>query len=207
MKTEAIIFACGTVLGAIGGFMAAKSKYESEAKEKEKDLREHYEEKLKKLKWENIKNDAKGDSKKSPDEDAEKPKYSADKGSINKYYSAIHKSGYVSPNVPIRNTKPSEDTAKEQPRIEIIPPNELGLEDDFEEISLVYYAGNDILEDDYGEIVDNREDVVGEDFVKHFGEFEKGTVIVINRAHEAYYVIELDEGKYNIESRPTRIKV
>ena len=51
----------------------------------------------------------------------------------------------------------------------VIPPEEFGEFDDYERISLTYYA-NGVLADDNNEVVDDVEDIVG-DALDHFGEY------------------------------------
>ena len=63
-------------------------------------------------------------------------------------------------------------------------------------ISLTYYSGNGVLVDDNEEQVDNVEELVGEDSLKHFGEYEDDSVYVRNDERKCDYEILLDESNY-----------
>ena len=64
----------------------------------------------------------------------------------------------------------------------------------FRSISLTYFADG-VLADEYGVIVDNVEEIVG-DGLNHFGEYEEDAVYVRNDAKRCDYEILKDERKY-----------
>ena len=98
----------------------------------------------------------------------------------------------------IVDEKPKE--AKEEPmsvdKPYVITPEEFGDLDDYETISLTYYA-DQILADDNDVIVDDVEDVVGFDSLNSFGEYEDDSVFVRNDRLKCDYEILLDQRKYS----------
>ena len=78
----------------------------------------------------------------------------------------------------------------------IISPDEFGEFDDYETISLTYYADG-VLTDEYNEIVDDVDNIVGEDSLTHFGEYEDDSVFVRNDSMKSDYEILLDVRNYD----------
>ena len=78
----------------------------------------------------------------------------------------------------------------------IISPEEYE-EGDYAKESLDYYEGDEVLVDPFGDIVDNVDEIVGEDFASHFGEYEKDTVYVRNDMTEIDYEILRDYRAYS----------
>lgn len=86
-----------------------------------------------------------------------------------------------------------EDSDMEKPYV--ISPEEFGDYEDYERISLTYYADK-VLTDENDEIVDNIDEVVGSDSLNHFGEYEDDSVFVRNDRLKCDYEILLDHRKY-----------
>lgn len=103
------------------------------------------------------------------------------------YESVIRTEGYASP-----------DYKAERPYV--ISPEDFGMWD-YEQISLTYYADG-VLADDNDEIVDDINETIGEDSLKHFGEYEDDCVHVRNDARKADYEILLDTRSYSDVVRP-----
>lgn len=78
----------------------------------------------------------------------------------------------------------------------IIPPEDFGDYPDYETISLTYY-NDKVLTDEYNEIVDDIDDLIGEDSLNHFGEYEDDSVFVRNDALKVDYEILLDSANYS----------
>ena len=81
----------------------------------------------------------------------------------------------------------------------VITPEEFGELADYQTISLTYWH-DAVLTDDYDEIIDNPDDIVGEDFADHFGEYEDDSVFVRNDARKTDYEILLDNRDYSTRS-------
>ena len=84
---------------------------------------------------------------------------------------------------------------QERPDHYIIPPDVVGLELDYDIVSLTYYADG-VLADDRGEKVDDISDKVGSDFHRHFGEYEEDSVFVRNHKLKCDYEILKDLRTY-----------
>ena len=130
------------------------------------------------------------------------------KPSIIEYAAWLRKRGYTNYSDMV-DEKPEE--VKEEPmsvdKPYVIAPEEFGELDDYETISLIYYA-DQILADDNDVIVDDVEDVVGFDSLNSFGEYEDDSVFVRNDRLKCDYEILLDQRKYSdvIKRRPHEVE-
>lgn len=78
--------------------------------------------------------------------------------------------------------------------VRVISPMELN-DSDYETITLKYY-NDDILTDDRDEIIEDPVGIVGDDFKKHFGEYEDDCVYVRNDNLDVDYEILLQGVSY-----------
>ena len=87
----------------------------------------------------------------------------------------------------------------------VIAPEEFGEFDDYEKISLTYYADGKLAEEN-DELVDDVDEIVGEESLTHFGEYEDDSVFVRNDAKRCDYEILLDQRNYFdvIKTKPYR---
>lgn len=76
-----------------------------------------------------------------------------------------------------------------------IPPEEFGVLDDYEIISLIYYADG-VLTDTNNIPIEDVAFHVGIDFAKYFGHYEDDAVHIQNDRLKCYYEILADEGNY-----------
>ena len=79
---------------------------------------------------------------------------------------------------------------KEKPYV--IPPEEFGEVEEYEQVSLTYYADGYLTDED-DELIDDVEGIVGEDSLTHFGEYEDDSVFVRNDRLLCDYEILRDE--------------
>lgn len=79
---------------------------------------------------------------------------------------------------------------------EVIAPEET-WEQDYPMITLTYYEGDGVLADERDRIIGNVDEMVGEDFASHFGEYEDDTVYIRNPNFKSYYEILRDYGSYS----------
>lgn len=77
----------------------------------------------------------------------------------------------------------------------VIPPEHFGEMDDYEKISLTYYADG-ILTNENDEPIEDIESTVGTDSLNHFGEYEDDSVFVRNDVLGCDYEILLDQRRY-----------
>lgn len=84
----------------------------------------------------------------------------------------------------------------------VITPEDFGWEDGYDTISLTYYADG-VLTDDFDEVVEDIDKLVGEDSLTHFGEYEDDSVFVRNEVLKTDYEILRDLSNYSDE-HPTQ---
>jgi hypothetical protein len=116
---------------------------------------------------------------------------------VREYKERVTKSGYMN------YASYARDEQKQTIEPYIIKPEEFGEIDDYETISLHYYADG-VLADDCDELVEDVEEVVGVDFFSHFGEYEDDSVFVRNDRLSCDYEILLDSHTYSevLDSKP-----
>lgn len=78
----------------------------------------------------------------------------------------------------------------------VIPPVEFGRNDEYERISLTYYADKVLVDEDGDPVVD-IEGTIGSDSLNHFGDYEPDSVYVRNDVRKAYYEILSDLDNYS----------
>lgn len=88
------------------------------------------------------------------------------------------------------------ESMNEEKRIEVIPPDEYGENEDYDLISLNYYSDG-ILTDDIDDPIEDVEKIIGPDALDSFGEWEDDAVYVRNDERKCYYEILKDLNKYS----------
>lgn len=78
----------------------------------------------------------------------------------------------------------------------VISPEEFNELEDFDVVSLTYYA-DDILTDDRNEIIEDINGTIGVDSLNHFGEYEDDSVFVRNELLKVDYEILRDLRNYS----------
>lgn len=78
----------------------------------------------------------------------------------------------------------------------VIPPEEFGEKSEHDTVSLTYYADG-VLTDEWDNVIEDIDEVVGEDSLTHFGEYEDDSVFVRNDALLTDYEILLDVRKFS----------
>lgn len=169
MIVKVLIFAVGAVAGGTATLKYAKNKYEKIANEEIAQMREYW----KKKEEETIK--TRGVVKPEVDED--------EKEALNDSHEEYEKE---------EETEDKEEMHKP----EVVAPEET-WEKDYPTISLTYYEGDQTLTDDQDRIIKNVDELVGEDFASHFGEYEDDSVFIRNDNLCVYYEILRDYGSYS----------
>lgn len=120
-----------------------------------------------------------------------------------KYASIIQKEGYTDYSRSVEEKK--GEAFVEKPYI--ISPEEFGEFEEYEKISLTYYA-DEVLADENDEEVDDVDEIVGEESLNHFGEYEDDSVFVRNDRLKCDYEILLDQRNYSdvAKTRPHRVE-
>lgn len=128
-----------------------------------------------------------------------------DEGNVDfkKYASIIQKEGYTDYSRSVEEKK--GEAFVEKPYV--ISPEEFGEFEEYEKISLTYYA-DEVLADENDEEVDDVDEIVGEESLNHFGEYEDDSVFVRNDRLKCDYEILLDQRNYLdvAKTRPHRVE-
>lgn len=170
-------FIMGAAVGSVGTWYCIKKKYEELAQEEIDSVKEVFAKREKEFKSEAV------------------TKNSNEKPSIKEYTEILEKQGYI--NYSEMNTDKSEEvSAMQATKPYVIPPEQFGDNEDYEQISLTYYA-DQILADENDEIVEDVEETVGFESLSHFGEYEDDSVFVRNDERKCDYEILLDQGFYS----------
>ena len=77
----------------------------------------------------------------------------------------------------------------------MISPDKVGEEEEYDEESFTYYQ-DDILTDELDEVIENRDELVGDEFMNYFGVYAENIVYVVNHPRKKYYEITLDPSDY-----------
>ena len=128
-----------------------------------------------------------------------------DEPSIVEYAAKLKKEGYINYS-DITEKKEKQEVGMDKPYV--IEPSEFGELEDYDKISLTY-TDDGVLLDDMYEIVDDIEEIVGEDSLEHFGEYEEDSVYVRNNTKKCDYEILLDRRNYQeiLETQPHRTEM
>lgn len=117
-----------------------------------------------------------------------------EKPGIVEYASRLQEQGYTNYSDISKKEVEEEPMVVDKPYV--IAPEEFGEIDEYDTISLTYYA-DQILADDNDELVDDIEDIVGFDSLNSFGEYEDDSVFVRNDRLKCDYEILLDQRNYS----------
>ena len=202
-KASFIMFIAGVGIGSAVAWVFAKKKYEQIAQEEIDSVKEVFA-KYEKKSCEPTLSDVQ-----------EKVNQAKDKPEAIGYATKIHKQGYINYSDVGRNkphnlqgiNKEIEEESKDMETPYVISPDEFGEMDDYENISLVYYADN-VLVDDDDVLMEDIDDVVGLDSLNHFGEYEEDSVFVRNDRLKCDYEILVDRRKYSdvINRKPHQVE-
>lgn len=177
----ALAFAAGAAVGSAVTWKVLKDKYEQLVREEIESVKEAYGRLYEKREdtEESVTSEDTGDEE-DPTTVAEEQE---------EYESIIHSQGYASYS---KNVAAVEEKSGEY---EVIPPDEVGIEDDYELVTWYMFTDGYMTDADE-EPVTNWEVLVGPDVADHFGEWEDDSVFVRNDATKAYYEILKDNRKY-----------
>lgn len=165
------VFLLGVAVSSILTWRYTKKKYEKIAEEEINSVKEVF-------------------AKRKPavvDSIREKADKAKDKPDVTEYATIIQKQGY--------GEKENKDhSAEKNPYI--ISPEAFGEFDNYEKISLTYYA-DQVLADDNDELLEDVEGTVGFEALTHFGEYEEDSVFVRNDRRKCDYEILMDQRTYS----------
>lgn len=193
------LFSLGFIIGAASGATLAwyllKDKYETLAQEEIDSVKEVFARREQEMKDETVKRNVAEGIK---DSDRTKP-------DLKEYAEQLKKNGYT------RYSDLSADdegVSDKQTKPYVIPPEQFGDDENYDQISLTYYADG-VLADENDEVIDDVEETVGIESLNHFGEYEDDSVFVRNDTRKCDYEILLDQRTYSevAEEMPQRMEV
>ena len=195
---KVIMFAAGAVIGSLVAWKLTKTKYEKIMIEEEQSLREYYNKKVKII--EDTATDLhdsyqhrEDELRKNLEEKTEKePEIVQDMDELHdkefdKYAEILkdHKYSHEEPCFDVgTNDKPY-----------VVSPDEFGDADDYDIITLNYYADG-VVADDWNDPIEDIGATIGEDFASHYGEYEEDVVYVRNDRLKVEYEILRSNQRY-----------
>lgn len=172
------IFAAGAAVGSVVTWKLVKTKYERIAQEEIDSVKEAFSQRVN-----SDDNDIKNDTEKDKTEDDDE-----------EYFVRVNDLGYTySSNSRVNEVKKKGGGTVKRPYV--ITPDEFGEIYEYDTISLRYYADK-VLTDEDDVVITNVDEIIGEDSLTHFGEYEDDSVFVRNDEMKADYEILLDLRKY-----------
>ena len=125
-----------------------------------------------------------------------KAEQAREKPDIATYANILKENGYRDYSNAESQKKPEKHPVEiEEDKPYVISPDSFGEMDDYNCISLTYYADG-VLADEDDEVVDDVDATVGSDALNHFGEYEDDSVFVRNDSRKCDYEILLDTRNY-----------
>lgn len=180
-----LMFTAGAVIGSVVTWKLVKTKYEQIANEEIESVKE--------VLGRGHRTEIDPMDEIDDDEDEDDEEYTPSEEDIARLKETISTNGYRR-----YSTKKEEKEEEDVDKPYVISPKEFARidEDDYETVSLVYYADG-VLTDEQDNIVEDVESMVGEDSLTHFGEFEDDSVFVRNDRLQTAYEILRDTHRYD----------
>lgn len=166
--SKIFMFTAGAAIGSAVTWKVVKTKYERIAQEEIESVREVYE-------------------RSSKDEEPTEESDEEEDENIDGYKDMIDSLGYT------KTIEKEEDDVSEP---YVIAPEEYD-ENGYETVSLYYYEDGVLENAITREVIENANELVGDDFVNHFGEYEDDSVFVRNDKIKTDFEILKDGGYYS----------
>lgn len=195
--TGFVMFALGATVGSVVTWQYVKKKYEQIAQEEIDSVKEIFSKRESDTEVEIVASEPQTAKIGKPEE----------KPDITEYAARLEREGYTNySGASAGKEKEEQEDMGSKPYV--ISPEEFGEFEDYERISLSYYA-DQVLADEDDELVEDVENVVGLESLTHFGEFEDDSVFVRNDRLKCDYEILLDQRLYSdvIKQRPHQMEV
>lgn len=190
--TNFVMFAMGAAVGSVVTWQYVKKKYEQIAQEEIDSVKAVF-----------MKKDPDMEVTVSETPHQAEPRKVEEKPSISEYAALLKNEGYTN----YSGTRKEEQIAMSN-KPYVISPEEFGEDEEYEKISLTYYA-DQVLADENDELVEDVEGAVGFESLTHFGEYEDDSVFVRNDRLKCDYEILLDQRTYSdvVKTRPHQMEV
>lgn len=189
LLVKGMIFLAGGAIGSVVTWKLVKTKYEqiiADKTEENEFLRDRY-----------SKNKDIEKAGEALTEDLKNGIENPDELTVQEIRDKVQELGYINEQAMKEKEKEKEkEEADDMGGPEVIAPEET-WEQDYPMITLTYYEGDGVLADERDRIIGNVDEMVGEDFASHFGEYEDDTVYIKNPNFKSYYEILRDYGSYS----------
>lgn len=169
-----LIFAAGAAVGSVVTWKVIEKRYKQIAQEEIDSMNEYYRSKY------GVEDETEEEEEVVEDQQID----------IREYAKKLADQKYIN----YANLDEEEVDDVEKPYV--IPPEEYGELSGYDAVTLYYHADG-VLTDDQNEVVEDVDDVVGEDFSSHFGEYEDDSVFIRNDAKRVDYEILYDPSTYH----------
>ena len=183
-----LVFSFGVIIGSLITWKLVKTKYERIAQAEIDSVKEVF---------------SKRKTEESSDKNEEEPKEEekiipklSEKPSLAEYAKLLNKEGYTD-----YSKKEEKGGSIMDGEPYVITPDDFGDVPGYDTESLVYYADG-VVTDTFSNVIDNVDDIIGEDSLTHFGEYEDDSVFVRNDALKTDYEILLDTRNFS-DVKPT----
>ena len=182
-----LIFAAGLAVGAVAGALVVKNKVLADAKAEIEEVRDYYRRQRGEVNREEV------------EEVKEKVEETIDRvqDMIKEH---DNKKEHINYNKLVQNYNPSKNVVEYDDPF-IIDPSEFGENDDYDTMTLTYFADG-VLVDDVDDIVDEPDIVVGLENLKVFEEYGASSVYVRNDIYKTDYEIIRDDWNYSDLKEP-----
>lgn len=185
---NALYFGLGLLIGAVPAWYFTKKFYEKKAD----DEIEGYREKLKEKAF--VDKEDKEAEKKDKATYIDIARNYAKPDHVTDYVARYKKEAPVDPGL----TEHPVDDDEDEPVV--ISPQEFGEIEDYDKVSLTYYADGYLVENSSNEVIENVSEVIGNEALDSFGEYEEDSVYVRNNERQTDYEILLSEQDFKIEN-------
>lgn len=171
-------FAAGAAIGSVATLIFTKKKYEKIAQEEIDSVKETYAKR----------NEEKPVEEQTETVTEETPVF--DEEDYNEYQTFVN----LYSGEPATNAK-AVQAGEIDGKPYVIPPEEFGELDDYDQVSLTWYADK-FLTDENDCLIEDVEGIIGFESLTHFGEYEDDSVFVRNERLKCDYEILLDTRNY-----------
>lgn len=186
LLSKIFIFIAGAGIGSAVTYKLLETKFEQKVKEEIELTKEYY-----LNKGDSVEEDI-PDPEEVPDEYYEE--YKPTEEEKKEYGDVVDKLSYTNYSKINKENDIKEVDDVEMPYV--IPPEEFGDFDDYEQEELTYYTDG-VVADDFGNIVEDIEGTIGADFADHYGEYEEDSVYIRNDAKKCEYAVLRDYRRYS----------
>lgn len=191
-----VLLMFGIAIGSAATWQYTKNKYEQIAQEEINSVKKAF-----------SKNEDKSEQRIGNSDTDKNVRPANEKPSVAEYAAQLHERGYTNYSNSGDEKEKIREATVPMDKPYVIAPEEFGEFDEYEKISLSYYA-DQVLADDSDEPVDDVENVIGFDSLNHFGDYEDDSVFVRNDRLKCDYEILMDQRNYSdvVNKKPHQVE-